>query len=156
MTDPQPSKAHYDTTQPKPILGFTNHVRVHVAHDREHDCYNSFTLCRGCTCSPWVVIILGKLNNRCTDEHPYTLPRCVSGNHYNIVKWFHLACNVSNEVSPSVWASHPPRSPLLCLMDSNRLSCTHTIPWFSHHNFTEHLSGFAIAASPHNRLVRQD
>jgi hypothetical protein len=33
-------------------------VRVHAAHDHEHDCYNSFTLCRGCTHSPRVVIIL--------------------------------------------------------------------------------------------------
>jgi hypothetical protein len=33
----------------KLIPGFTNHVRVHAVHDREHDCYNSFTLCRGCT-----------------------------------------------------------------------------------------------------------
>jgi hypothetical protein len=36
----------------------TNHLRVHAAHDREHGCYNSFTLCRGCTRYPWVVIIL--------------------------------------------------------------------------------------------------
>jgi hypothetical protein len=45
--------------QTKPIPGSTNHMRVHAAHDREHDCHNSFTLCRGCTRSPWVVIILG-------------------------------------------------------------------------------------------------
>jgi hypothetical protein len=25
---------------------FINHVRVHAALDREHDCYNSFTLCK--------------------------------------------------------------------------------------------------------------
>jgi hypothetical protein len=42
--------------QPNP--GFTNHVRVHAAHDHEHGYYNSFTLCRGCTHSPWVAIIL--------------------------------------------------------------------------------------------------
>jgi hypothetical protein len=30
----------------------TNHVRVHAALNREHGCYNSFTLCRGCTHSP--------------------------------------------------------------------------------------------------------
>jgi hypothetical protein len=34
-------------------------VIVHAAHDREHDCYNSFTLCKGCTHSPRVVIVLG-------------------------------------------------------------------------------------------------
>jgi hypothetical protein len=56
MTDPQPSKPNL--TQPNQRLnqettpGSTNHVRVHVAHDREHDCYNSFTLYRGYTCSP--------------------------------------------------------------------------------------------------------
>jgi hypothetical protein len=25
------------------------YVRVHATHDREHGCYNSFTLCKGCT-----------------------------------------------------------------------------------------------------------
>jgi hypothetical protein len=137
MIDPQPSKAHFNTTQPIPIPGFTNHVRVHAAHDREHGCHNSFTLCRGCTCSPWVVIILGKSNTCCTDKHSYTLPRCVPGNHYKAIQWFHLACNVPTEVSPPVWASHPPRSPLLCLMGYSRLSCTHTIPWFIHRSFTK-------------------
>jgi hypothetical protein len=44
----------------------------------------------------------------------------------------------------------------LCFMDSSHHSCTHTTPRFSHRNFTEHPSGAAIAASPHNRLVRQD
>jgi hypothetical protein len=155
MTDPQPSKAQPKTKQ-KPIPGSTNHVRVHAAHGREYGCYNSFTLCRGCTYSPWVVIILGKSNNRCIDEHPYTLLRCVPDNQYKVVQWFYLACNVPIEVSPPVRASHPPRSPLLCLMGSSHLSCTHTTPWFSHHNFTEHPSGFAITASPHHWLVRQD
>jgi hypothetical protein len=42
--------------QPNPSS--TNYVRVHTAHDHEHGCYNSFTLCRGCTHSPWVAIIL--------------------------------------------------------------------------------------------------
>jgi hypothetical protein len=143
-------------TQPKPIPGSTNHVRVHAAHDREHSYYNIFTLCRGCTCSPWVMIILGKSNTRCIIEHPYTLLRCVPGNHYMVVHWFHLAHNILTEVLPPVWASHPPRSPLLCLMGSIHLSYTNTIPRFSHRSFTEHPSGSAIAASPHNRLVRQD
>jgi hypothetical protein len=30
----------------------SNHVRDHAAHDHEHGCYNSFTLCRGCTGYP--------------------------------------------------------------------------------------------------------
>jgi hypothetical protein len=96
----------------------TNHVRVHAAHDYEHGCYNSFTLCRGYTRYPWVVIILGQPNTHCTDEHPYTLPRCVLGNHNKTIPWFHLACNVPIKISPLAWASHPPRSPLLCLMGS--------------------------------------
>jgi hypothetical protein len=112
--------------------------------------------CRGCTRSPWVMIMVGKLNSHCTDDHPYTLPRCVLGNHYKVVQLFHLACNVPTEVSPPVWASHRQRSPPLCLMGSSRLSCTHTIPWFSHRSFTKHPSSFAIVASPHNWLVRQD
>jgi hypothetical protein len=45
-------------TQKKPrfnaIFMFDYHVRVQDAFDREHDCYNSFTLCRGCTLSPQV------------------------------------------------------------------------------------------------------
>jgi hypothetical protein len=41
-------------------------------------------------------------------------------------------------------------------MGSSRHSCTHTTPRFSHRSFTKHPSGSAIAASPHNWLVRQD
>jgi hypothetical protein len=119
----------------------TNHVRVHAAHDCEHGCYNSFTLCRGCTPYPWVVIILRSLNTRCTDEHPYTLPRCVPENHYKTVQWFHLACNVPTEDPLPAWASHPPRSPLLCLTGSSHRSFTNTIPRFRHRSFTEHPSG---------------
>jgi hypothetical protein len=160
MTDSQPNKP--SLIQPNQRLNHhpsqvsTNHVRVHAAHDRERDCYNSFTLCRGCTCSPWVVIILEKPNTRCTDEHPYTLSRCVLGNHYKTVQWFYLACNVPTEVSPPVWASHPPGSPVLCLIDSSHHSCTHTTPRFSHHSFIKYPSGSAIAASPHNGLICQD
>jgi hypothetical protein len=64
--------------------------------------------------------------------------------HYMMIQWFHLACNVPIEVSLPVWASHPPRSPLLCLMGSSHRSFTHTIPRFSHHNFTEHPSGLPL------------
>jgi hypothetical protein len=57
MTHPQPNEIHFDkpTNQPnqtKPISDSTNHVRFHAAHDHEHGCYNSFTLCRGCTRYP--------------------------------------------------------------------------------------------------------
>jgi hypothetical protein len=40
------------------------------------------------------VIILGKPNTRCTDQHSYTL-LSVLGNHYKAVQWFHLACNIA-------------------------------------------------------------
>jgi hypothetical protein len=57
VTDPQPNKIplRYIPTQNMIITHpnvSTNHVRVHAAHDREHGCYNSFTLCRGCTRYP--------------------------------------------------------------------------------------------------------
>jgi hypothetical protein len=56
MTNPQHSKPTLTQPNPrlnqKPMPGSTNHVRVHAAHDRENDCYNSFTLCRGGTHSP--------------------------------------------------------------------------------------------------------
>jgi hypothetical protein len=38
---------------------FSNRVSMHAAHNCEHDCHDSSTLCRGCTHSPWVTIILG-------------------------------------------------------------------------------------------------
>jgi hypothetical protein len=144
VTDPQPNSPSLIQPNHYSSQVSTNHVRVHAAHNRERGCYNSFTLCRGCTHSPWVVIILEKLNTHCIDVHPYTLPRCVLGNHYKTVQWLYLACNIPTEVSLLVWASHPPRSPLLCLMGS---SC---------HSFTEHPSGSAITAFPHHRLVCQD
>jgi hypothetical protein len=160
VTDPQSNKP--SSIQPNPRLNHyssqvsTNHVRVHAAHDCECGCYNSFILCRGYTHSPWVVIILEKPNTHCTDERSYTLPRCVLGNHYKTVQWFYVACNVSTEVSPPVWSSHPPRTPFLCLMGSSHHSCTHTTPRFSHRSFTKHPSGAAITASPHNKLVCRD
>jgi hypothetical protein len=50
LTDSQ----HSNHTNP----GYSNRVRVHAAHDNEHSCHDSSTLCRGCTHSPWVMIIL--------------------------------------------------------------------------------------------------
>jgi hypothetical protein len=35
-----------------PTHGSSNHVRVHAAHECEHDCQDSFTLHRGCIHSP--------------------------------------------------------------------------------------------------------
>jgi hypothetical protein len=53
MTDPQPNEIHFDQpTKPSQSQVPTNHVRVHAAYDREHDYYNSFTLCRRCTRYP--------------------------------------------------------------------------------------------------------
>jgi hypothetical protein len=40
------------TTELIPTKILTNHVKVHAALNREHGCYNSFTLYRGCTHSP--------------------------------------------------------------------------------------------------------
>jgi hypothetical protein len=160
MTDPQPNKTHFDTTQPRlnqnPSQVSTNHVWVYAAYNREHDYYNSFTLCRGCTRSPWVTIILDSRIPVVQTEYPYTLLRCALGNHYKAFQLFPLPCNVPTGVSLPVWASHPPRSPLLCFIGSSHRSCIHTIPWLIHRSFIEHRSGSAIAAFPHSRLVRQD
>jgi hypothetical protein len=74
------------------------------------------------------MIILGSQIPIVHMEYPYTLPRCALGNHYKVVQCFHLTCNVPTEVSLSVCASHPPRSPLLSIVGSSHRSCTHTIP----------------------------
>jgi hypothetical protein len=50
VVDPQPNKIHFN--KPTKHMVSTNYVRVHATHDHEHDCYNSFTLCRGCTHYP--------------------------------------------------------------------------------------------------------
>jgi hypothetical protein len=103
MTDPQPNKAHFDTTNPRLDQNLsqvsTNHVRVHAAHNCEHDCYNSFTLCGGCTHSPWVTIILGSQIHVVRMEYPFILPRCALENHNKAFQWIPLACNISIEVS---------------------------------------------------------
>jgi hypothetical protein len=41
-----------------PTQGPSNHVRIHAAHDNEHDCQDSFTLYKGGIHSPWVMTIL--------------------------------------------------------------------------------------------------
>jgi hypothetical protein len=155
LVNPLRHNATQDLTKNISLVS-TNHERVYAAHDREHSCYNSFTLWRGCTYYPWVVIILGSQIPVIWTEYPYTLPRCALGNHYKVVQWFHLACNIPTEISLPVWASHPPRSPLLCLMGSSRHSCTHTIPRFSNCSFTKHPNGSIVASSPHSQLFHQD
>jgi hypothetical protein len=58
----------------------TNHVRVHAAHDHERGSYNSFTLYRGCTHSPWVVIS-SPVSRRLTS------PFCHVGQAYSHFLW---------------------------------------------------------------------
>jgi hypothetical protein len=69
-------------------------------------------------------------------KHIHTTFGVRPGDHYKTFQWFYLACNIPTEISPPVWASHPPRSHLLCLMGSSHRSFTRTIP------------RLAIAASP--------
>jgi hypothetical protein len=69
-------------------------------------------------------------------KHIHTSYGVRPGDHYKTFQWFHLACNVPTEVSPPVWALHPPKSPLLCLMGS----AVATLPTPSH--------GSAIIVSP--------
>jgi hypothetical protein len=107
-------------------------VRVHATHDREHGCHDSFTLYICCTRSPWVIIILYSQIPIVGMEYTYTLLRCALRNHYKASQWFHLARYIPTEVSPPMWASHPTRIPLLCLMGFSHRSITHTFPRFSH------------------------
>jgi hypothetical protein len=78
----------------KLILGSTNHVRVH-AH---MVVMTIFTLYKGCTRSPRAVIILGSQILVVRMEYPFTFLKCALGNHYKVVEWFHLACNIPIEV----------------------------------------------------------
>jgi hypothetical protein len=73
-------------------------VRVHAALNRVHECYNSFTLCRGYTRSPQVAIILGSWIPIVQMKYPYTRVKCALEIHYKAFQWFHLDCNVPTEV----------------------------------------------------------
>jgi hypothetical protein len=53
------------------------------------------------------MIILEKANTHCTDEHPYTLPRCVLGNHYKTVHWFYLACRFHRQCEHRIHPEAP-------------------------------------------------
>jgi hypothetical protein len=137
---PSPTRNLNNRTIPEPTKIPTNNVRVHAAHDREHGCYNSFTLYRGCTHSPWVVIPSPvsrwlHIHFAMRTRHIHTSFGVRPGDHYKTFEWFHLACNIATEVSPPVWASHPPKSSLLCLIGSSHRSFTHTLPRFCHLNF---------------------
>jgi hypothetical protein len=53
---PTLTKTIPNTTILEPTRIPTNHVRVHVTLDHEHSCHDKFTLYKGCTHSPLVVI----------------------------------------------------------------------------------------------------
>jgi hypothetical protein len=74
-------------------------------------------------------------------KHIHTFFGVRPEDHYKAFHWFLLAYNVPTKVSLPVWASHPPRSPLLCLMGS-AVTASSTP---SH--------GSAIAASPNIPVV---
>jgi hypothetical protein len=94
------------TNQPNipsiPNLGYSNRVRIHAAHNHEHDCHDTSTLCRGCTHFPWVMIILGSQASTDPMEYLYTLLRCALGYHYKSFQWLNLVCSAPAEVSPEV------------------------------------------------------
>jgi hypothetical protein len=97
-----------------PNPDYSNHVRIHVAHNREHDCHDSSTLCRGCTHSPWVTIILGSQVPVGLMEYLYTLLGCALGYHYKTFQWLNLVCSAPAEVSPDVSVQNhqwPPLAP---------------------------------------------
>jgi hypothetical protein len=87
---PKPQDSLSPNQQAKTIQGFYNRVRVHAAHDREHNYHDSSTLCRGGTHSPWVMIILGSQVPVDPMEYLYTLPGCALGHHYKAFKWLPL------------------------------------------------------------------
>jgi hypothetical protein len=68
-------------------------VRVHAVHNRELDCHDSFTLGRGCTHSPRVVIILGSQAPVDPMEYLDTLLGCALGYHYKAFQWLNLVCS---------------------------------------------------------------
>jgi hypothetical protein len=77
-------------------------VRVHAALDHEHDYHDSFTLCRGGTHSPCVMIILGSQAPVDPTEYLYTLLGCALGYHYKAFQRLNLVCSAPAEVSPEV------------------------------------------------------
>jgi hypothetical protein len=104
----------------------SNRVRVHAAHNREHDCYDSSTLYGGCTHYPWVTIILGSQVPIDATEYLYTLLGCALGHHYKAFQWLHLVCNVPTDVSSDV-SVQITKGPLLCHVILRRVhSFTHS------------------------------
>jgi hypothetical protein len=85
-----------------PNAGYSNRVRIHATHNREHDCNDSSTLCRGCTHSIWVTIILGSQASVYPTEYLYTFSESAVGYHYNTFQWLLLVCSEPTELSPEV------------------------------------------------------
>jgi hypothetical protein len=90
---------------------YSNHVRVHVAHNCEHDCHDSSTLCKGCTYFPWVTIILASQASVDPTEYLYTLLGCALEYHYKTFQWL-LICSAPAEVSPKVSVQNHQGPPL--------------------------------------------
>jgi hypothetical protein len=94
--------------------GYSNHARIHAAHNCEHDYHDSSTLCKGCTHSPWVMIILGSQASIDPTEYLYTLLVCALGYHYMAFQWLLLICSAHAEVSPKLSVHNhqgPPLAP---------------------------------------------
>jgi hypothetical protein len=109
-------------------LGYSNLVRIHAAHNREHDCHDSSTLCSGCTHSPWVTIILDSQASVDPMEYLYTLLRCALGHHYKAFQWLNLVYSAPAEVSPEV-SVQITKGPLLhCVVLKRVHSFTHSFP----------------------------
>jgi hypothetical protein len=88
----------------------------------------------------------GLSDTHCTDEHPYTLMGCALGNHYNVVQWFHLACNLPAMVSLKMLTpTKPPRATscaFWCWLQPTQTFSTRRIP--------------RALLNPHHQLVHQD
>jgi hypothetical protein len=132
-------RGHYDSSTKKTILtkiqppnntilGYSNRLRVRATRNREHNCHDSFTLCRGCTHSPQVVIILGSQAPIDLIEYFYTLPGCALGRHYKDFLWLSLVCSSPTEVSPEV-SVQTTKAPLLRHVVLRRVHFfTHSFP----------------------------
>jgi hypothetical protein len=85
-----------------PNPGYSNPMKIHATHNREHVYHDSSTLCRGCTHFSWVTIILGSPASVDPTEYLYTLPGCALRYHYKAFWWLLLVCSAATEVSPEV------------------------------------------------------
>jgi hypothetical protein len=86
-------------------------VRVQAAHDHEHGCHDSSTLCKGCTHSPWVTIILCSQAPIDSMECFYTILVCALGYHYKAFQYLLLICTHSLRFHQRCQQSSSPRTP---------------------------------------------